>query len=228
MAIILSLESATAVCSVALHKDGELMATDHIDIPQSHASQLAVLAHHVFEHANVHPEQLVAVAVSAGPGSYTGLRIGASLAKGLAFGLSIPIISVDSLLVLANQMVSVSRNDSLLCPMIDARRMEVYCQVVDHELNVIQATAPHIVGADSFANLLSTNRMIFFGDGAMKCESIIRHENATFVEGKKCRAQDMGTLAYKKLLLGEFEEVGSFEPRYGKEYLAKVGSRQWY
>jgi len=223
MALILSLESSTSVCSAAVHKDGLLLSSVDLHVPQSHASKLAVMISQVLSLADVDKEELSAVAIGSGPGSYTGLRIGSSLAKGLCFGLSIPLLAVNSLLVLARQVSSTGPNDALLCPMIDARRMEVYCLMADNALNILQGTAPVVVEKDTFAAWLSSNSVLFFGDGAMKCESVIQHPNASFIPGIESSAVHLGMLAYEKYRISDFENIHLFEPHYGKEYLAKIG-----
>src|SRR6188508_2360835 len=140
MPLILSLETSTTVCSVAIHRGQNLLASAEVHIEQSHASKLAILIEEVRKLAGIELKELSAIAISSGPGSYTGLRIGTSTAKGLCYALNIPLISINTLEVLAHLMSSLNFNNSLLCPMIDARRMEVYCLLTDDKLNVIHPT----------------------------------------------------------------------------------------
>src|SRR6478609_5772251 len=144
MSLILSLETSTTVCSVAIHRGQNLLASAEVHIEQSHASKLAVLIDDVRKLSGIELKELSAIAISSGPGSYTGLRIGTSTAKGLCYALGIPLISINTLEVLAHQMSEVNVGKAFLCPMIDARRMEVYCLLMDNALNLIQATEAKI------------------------------------------------------------------------------------
>ena len=226
MSVILSIESSTGVCSVALHEQGRLLAAEQLHVPQSHASKLALLVQHVLESAGVESSGLSAVAVASGPGSYTGLRIGTSLAKGLCMGLSIPLISLDSLLVLANHARRVNPDKFLMCPMIDARRMEVYCSIIDYSLKMLTPNGPMVVDERSFNDILSQHSILFFGDGAEKCKRVIDHSNAKFLEGVQSHALAMGDLAFDKFINNEVEDVHQFVPNYGKDYEAKVSRVQ--
>lgn len=221
MALILALETSTNVCSIALHKDGKLLVSSEIHIEQSHATKLALLIDSVVKISDHKPSDLSAVAIASGPGSYTGLRIGASTAKGICFGLSIPLIAVNSLEILAFQMKGLNPTGALLCPMIDARRMEVYCLVADSSLQIIQPTHAKVIEEKSFLDLLHSQRIIFFGNGADKCEHTIQHENAQFYKGVNLNATSLGALAFKKFEEGVFEDIVQFEPFYGKDFVAK-------
>lgn len=221
MSFILSLETSAKVCSVAVHDQGKLVTTKEIHIEQSHASKLAVLIDEVLKESKVNPNQLAAVAVSAGPGSYTGLRIGTSTAKGLCFALNIPLLSVESLTLLAHQMNESNPTKAYLCPMIDARRMEVYCEVFDSSLNMISPIEAKVIDETSFADLLTDNEIIFFGDGSDKCKEQIIHPNAKFVSGIYPAASSMGEIVYQKLLASEVEDLINFEPHYLKEFMIK-------
>jgi tRNA threonylcarbamoyladenosine biosynthesis protein TsaB len=221
MSLILSLETSAKVCSVAIHDQGELVATKEIHIEQSHASKLAVLVDEVIKESGSKVNQLNAVAVSSGPGSYTGLRIGTSTAKGLCFALDIPLLSIGSLELLAYQMSKQNPSTAYMCPMIDARRMEVYCEVFDSALNVVLPIEAKVIEPSSFAELLTKNEIIFFGDGSDKCKDQITHPNAKFVSGMYAAAAEMGHPVYQKFLKQQLEDVASFEPHYLKEFMIK-------
>jgi tRNA threonylcarbamoyladenosine biosynthesis protein TsaB len=223
MALILSLETSTTVCSVALHDTGKLIASAEMHKEQSHASKLAVLIDQLVKLADISISAIQAIAVSEGPGSYTGLRIGVSTAKGLCFALGIPLISVGTLSLLAKQMQlkSILDNNTWLCPMIDARRMEVYCQLFDREMDTMQTIEAKVIDEESFKESLTNHRIIFFGDGAAKCKSAIKHPNAFFVDAIVPSAKELGILASEKFLKNELENLVSFEPFYLKEFLIK-------
>jgi tRNA threonylcarbamoyladenosine biosynthesis protein TsaB len=221
MSLILSLETSAKVCSVALHDQGQLLVAKEIHIEQSHASKLAVLMDEVIKESAVEVSQLGAVAVSSGPGSYTGLRIGTSTAKGLCFALDIPLLSIGSLELMAIQMGKQNEAKAYLCPMIDARRMEVYCEVFDSSLNVVQAIEAKIIEPLSFGDLLAEHEIIFFGDGSDKCKDQITHPNAKFVPGIYAAASEMGQPVYRKFQKQQLEDLTSFEPHYLKEFMLK-------
>jgi tRNA threonylcarbamoyladenosine biosynthesis protein TsaB len=224
MALILSLETSTKVCSVALHKNDELLTTGEIHIAQSHASKLAPLIEKAIHLASAKVSEIKAVAVSAGPGSYTGLRIGTSTAKGLCFAMGVPLIAVNTLDLLAFQMSRVVTTDTLLCPMIDARRMEVYCKLFDRQLTEIHPIEALEIQGDSFSEILKTRQIIFFGDGAGKCQAIIRHPNALFIDSIYPMASYLGFMAAQKLKNNQVEDLERFEPFYLKEFLIKQGA----
>lgn len=221
MSLILSLETSVKVCSVAIHDQGELLSTKEIHVEHSHASKLAMLIDEVIKESGMEASKLNAVAVSAGPGSYTGLRIGTSTAKGLCFALDIPLISVGSLELLAYQMSKQNPAHALLCPMIDARRMEVYCEVFDWSLTVIRPIEAKVIEPSAFADLLEQNKVIFFGDGSDKCQEQITHPNAEFVSGIYGAASEMGHPVYSKFKKYQFESLTAFEPHYLKEFMIK-------
>jgi tRNA threonylcarbamoyladenosine biosynthesis protein TsaB len=222
MALILSLETSTTVCSVALHNNGKLVASAEMHKEQSHASKLAVLIDQVVKLADIPMSAIQAIAVSEGPGSYTGLRIGVSTAKGLCFALGIPLLSVSTLSLLAKQIqLKAILDNAWLCPMIDARRMEVYCQIFDSEINVLQPIEAKVIDEESFRESLSDHKIIFFGDGAAKCKSVITHSNAFFISDIVPSAKELGFLASEKFSRNEFENLVTFEPFYLKEFLIK-------
>lgn len=221
MSLILSLETSAKICSVAIHDQGRLLNTKEIHIEQSHASKLAVLIDEVLKETSINANQLAAVGVSSGPGSYTGLRIGTSTAKGLCFALDIPLVSVESLALLAYQMAASNPSKAYLCPMIDARRMEVYCEVFDESLKTISPIEAKVIDVTSFADLLSDREIVFFGDGSDKCKEQITHSNAKFVSGIYPAASFLGEIIYKKFQANRVENVVSFEPHYLKEFMIK-------
>ncbi len=221
MSLILSLETSAKICSVALHQQGVLIATEEIHIEHSHAGKLAVLIEAVVKKSGITLSQLSAVAVSSGPGSYTGLRIGTSTAKGLCFALNIPLIAVGSLELLVHHMNKQNAGNAYLCPMIDARRMEVYCTVVDAAGKTIQPIEAKVIDASSFGALLELNKMIFFGDGADKCRDTITHPGAQFISGISPIASYMGEPAFQKFQQKQTEDLVNFEPYYLKEFMVK-------
>jgi tRNA threonylcarbamoyladenosine biosynthesis protein TsaB len=221
MSFILSLETSAKICSVAIHNNGTLITTEEIHIEHSHASKLAVLIDAVCKKALVELQQLSAIAVSSGPGSYTGLRIGTSTAKGLCFALNIPLISIGSLELLSHHMNKQNPDQADLCPMIDARRMEVYCTVINASGETIQPIEAKVIDTSSFTELLEKNKIIFFGDGADKCRETLKHSNAQFVSGIYPIASYMGELAFNKFQKQRTEDLVNFEPYYLKEFMIK-------
>lgn len=235
MSYILSLETSTTVCSAALHKGGKLVASREILVPQSHASKLAPLVEEVRKSSGIDFRQLSAVAVASGPGSYTGLRIGVSTAKALCYALNIPLVSVETLDIMAHQVhalrknghsktsnpIPATQNPEYFCPMIDARRMEVYCKVFDSLLNVIRPVEAKIIEEHSFDDVMLKNRLVFFGDGSAKCREILTNPNTIFVENIFPTAATLGELAYKKFVSGMVEDVVHFEPFYLKDFLIR-------
>lgn len=221
MAFILSLETSADSCSVALHNNSGLVSERILREPQAHASRLVPLIDDLFSSTSTKPADIDAVAVSSGPGSYTGLRIGVSTAKGICFGLGIPLLSVPTLELLAIQGRAAIEDDAILCPMIDARRMEVYCQLFEPDLTPITEVEAKVIDTTSFSELLRTRKMFFFGPGAMKCAEVIIDENAVFSDSIVASASAMGIIAYRKFLEEKFEDTHSFKPFYLKEFVAK-------
>jgi tRNA threonylcarbamoyladenosine biosynthesis protein TsaB len=225
MALILSLETSTHVCSVALHHNGKLLATSEVHVEQSHASKLALLVEEVLKITGADKAAIQAVAISSGPGSYTGLRIGTSTAKGFCFVLDIPLITINTLELLAHQVFKLSNLESYLCPMLDARRLEVYCMVIDWNMNVINPVEAKVVDEASFSDLLDQRKVIFFGDGSTKCQNIIKHPNAYFLQGIYPAASQLGILAWEKFQKKDFEDLVRFEPFYLKDFLIKQSKK---
>ena len=228
MACILHIETSTDVCSVALSEDGAvLFSKEDFDGPQ-HAVTLGVYIDEVLSMADSHAKPIDAVAVSCGPGSYTGLRIGASMAKGICYGRSIPLIALPTLKVMSVPVLLMDElpEDALLCPMIDARRMEVYAAIYDRALNPVKEVSADIVTADSYAEYLERHPVYFFGNGAAKCKEVITHPNARFVDGIQPLARWMFPLADRQYLDGTFQDVAYFEPFYLKEFVATVAKNK--
>ena len=218
MALILNLETATKTCSVALAKDADVLAHKELTTEKfSHAEKLNLFIEQVIAEANSSLNDLEAVAISAGPGSYTGLRIGTSTAKGLCYALDIPLISINSLKALAARVESRS---GLLCPMFDARRMEVYCAIYDNELNSILTTDAIVIDESSFQTELNSGLVHFIGPGAEKCMAAIKHENAIFDLKIEVSAKGMALLSEQKFKGSDFEDVAYFEPAYLKDFVA--------
>ncbi|KAA8484146.1 tRNA threonylcarbamoyladenosine biosynthesis protein TsaB [Arcticibacter tournemirensis] len=222
MALILQIETATTSCSVALSRDGNTIAVKELNERNAHASSVTLFIEDVMKAGNYSMKDLDAVSVSMGPGSYTGLRIGVSTAKGLCYALDIPLISVNTLTSMASKMQEqYQTREVLFCPMIDARRMEVYTAVFDKAVNVLQPVEAKIIDSDSFAELLDQNIVVFFGDGAPKCKDVLgANPNAVFVDDFINSAADMSKLAFEKFGQQQFEDVAYFEPYYLKDFIA--------
>ncbi|HRK55768.1 MAG TPA: tRNA (adenosine(37)-N6)-threonylcarbamoyltransferase complex dimerization subunit type 1 TsaB [Cyclobacteriaceae bacterium] len=221
MSLILSLETASAVCSVALHDDGIIKASSHLFISQSASSQLAVMVDELLKRCDLKPNQLNAVAVSEGPGSYTGLRIGVASAKGLCYALDIPLIAVNTLESMVQKIATQFSDEIILCPMLDARRMEVYCLLANNKGDVLEPTQAKVMDETSFEEVLSKNKVVFFGNGAAKCKEVITNANAIFLSDITPSAEQIGELAFKKFQTQQFEDLANFEPFYLKDFLIK-------
>ncbi len=183
----------------------------------SHAEKLHPFIVEVLEQANSSTDKIDAVAVSKGPGSYTGLRIGVSAAKGLAFSFDKPLISIETLTSLAH---ATKIEDGLIVPMIDARRMEVYSAVYDSNYSKIREIQAQIIDENSFQDELSKGKVYFLGDGAEKCKKVITHNNAVFIEDKFPSAKEMAELSFTKYKISDIEDVAYFEPFYLKDFIA--------
>jgi tRNA threonylcarbamoyladenosine biosynthesis protein TsaB len=217
MACILSIESSTQTCSTAVAYDGKLMWNKENPDLASHSAVLGVYVAEAIRFIQANNFQPDAVAVSEGPGSYTGLRIGVSLAKGLCYGMDIPLIAVPTLKIMAKRFVPSS---SYLCPMVDARRMEVYAALFDGNLNEPEPARAIIINEDSYREILSHEKIIFFGSGAEKCKSVIRSANAVFIDGVHPTASDMIEEAEQAFIRKTFADIAYFEPFYLKEFQA--------
>lgn len=227
MPVLLSLETSTDVCSVAIHDDKGLRAVAEVHMGQMHASKLAPLVREVTKMADVTMEMLSGVAVSAGPGSYTGLRIGVSTAKGLCYSLGVPLLSCGTLDVMAGQMKDVVSGDALLCPMIDARRMEVYCALYNRDGFRMTEVEAKIIDEHSFQEQLAAGRVVFAGNGSAKCRPVINHFRAEFLDSVFPSARHLGALAMQKLANGQTEDLIHFEPFYLKDFKAKLPSNKF-
>lgn len=222
MSCILNIETSTEVCSVALSQDGmSIFNQEDLNGP-SHATQLGVFVDEAISFADSHAIPIDSVAVSSGPGSYTGLRIGVSMAKGICFGRGIPLIAIPSLKILSVPVLLHHEipDNALLCPMIDARRMEVYAAIYDSSLTAIRPIAADIVDGNSYKEFLDKGPVYFFGNGALKCKSKITHHNAHFIEGIAPEAKWMFPLAEKANVDKKYEDIAYFEPFYLKEFVA--------
>ncbi|WP_055443745.1 tRNA (adenosine(37)-N6)-threonylcarbamoyltransferase complex dimerization subunit type 1 TsaB [Lacinutrix himadriensis] len=218
MAIILNIETATTNCSVSLSKEGETFALQEDNSKQySHAERLHVYIDDLLQQNNIKPTELDAIAVSKGPGSYTGLRIGVSAAKGLCFALDKPLISISTLEALARQ---VKAEDGLIVPMLDARRMEVYSAVFDASFNTVREIEAQILDEQSFASYLEKGKVYFIGNGVEKTKTLITHENAVFIDDKLPSANEMSVIAFHKYKNNDIEDVAYFEPYYLKDFVA--------
>lgn len=226
MSLILLIETATQTCSVALAKDGNILNSVEKTEKNIHASQITLFVQEVLATSNFSFADLDAVAVSVGPGSYTGLRIGVSTAKGLCYALDIPLIAINTLEAMADgfraKCFSVQPN-TLFCPMIDARRMEVYSAVYNYQMEIVNATEAKIIDEQSFKDLLDEHIIYFFGDGAAKCEEVLGSNiNARVMDDFINSSKDMAAIAFKKFNDKDFEDVAYFEPFYLKDFVAGV------
>ena len=223
MPCILHIETSTKVCSVALSEDGKLLY-HHEDFDGPGDSETSgVYVDEALSFANSHAIPVDAVAVSMGPGSYTGLRIGVSLAKGVCYGRALPLIAVPTLKVLCVPVLLGKEElpeDALLVPMIDARRMEVYSAVYDRALKEVRPIQADVVTAETYQEYLNRGPVYFFGNGAQKCQAVIQHPNARFIVGIHPLAKNMFPLAERSMHLQEFQDVAYFEPFYLKEFVA--------
>ena len=223
MSCILHIETSTKACSVALSENGSLIFhKEDLDGP-NHAVVCGVYVDEALSFANSHAIPVDAVAVSEGPGSYTGLRIGVSLAKGVCYGRDLPLLSVPTLKLLCVPVLLGKKElpeDAWLVPMIDARRMEVYSAIYDRALREVRPINADIVETDTYLPYLEEHPVYIFGTGAMKCKDVIQHKNAHFIEGIVPLAKWMFPLAERSLHLGEKQDVAYFEPFYLKEFVA--------
>lgn len=222
MSCILHIETSTTVCSVAASQDGQVIFVKEDLKGPSHATSLGVFVDEALSFLDSHAIPLDAVAVSCGPGSYTGLRIGVSMAKGICYGRQIPLIGLPTLKVLAVPVLLYHElpEDALICPMIDARRMEVYAGIYDRALHTKREIAADIVDEQSYLDFLEKQPVYFFGNGASKCKGQITHPNAHFIDDIHPLAKMMMPLAERAFAEQNFEDVAYFEPFYLKEFVA--------
>ncbi len=236
MSCILHIETSTQVCSVAVSEDSQIIYHEEEGLPgsledgtQEHkgsaAEKLGTMVDEALSFTDSHAIPFDAVAVSCGPGSYTGLRIGVSMAKGVCFGRDLKLIAVPTLELLCVPVLlreAAEEEDALLCPMIDARRMEVYAGVYDRALRAVRPIQADIVGPETYRQWLDERPVYFFGNGAKKCMETINHPNAHYIDGIEPLARWMQPLAEKRLMQGQTEDVAYFEPFYLKDYVAKM------
>ena len=226
---IILIETSTALCSVALAEDGVITAYKESSAPKAHASLTAVFIDEILKEKGLTMSDCKAVCVSMGPGSYTGLRVGVSTAKGLCFGSGLPLIAVGTLdtLVAQAQVSGQIGNARYVVPMVDARRMEVYTAIFTPEGKQITETAPMIIDENSFAEQLAEGEVLFIGDGAGKCADMIKHPNAKFIQ---CNPQASAMLSPAQTAYNEkrFEDVAYFEPFYLKEFVATVSKKKMW
>ncbi len=222
MSCILNIETSTEVCSVSVNQNGQNIFNKEDLKGPSHAISLGVFVDEALSFADNHAIPLDAVAVSCGPGSYTGLRIGVSMAKGICYGRNLPLIGLPTLEILCVPVLLYHKlpDDALLCPMIDARRMEVYSAVYNRKLNIVRKIGADIVDENLYMEFLEKRPVYFFGNGALKCKDKIVHPNAHFLEAIHCLAGNMSPLSEKALAMEDFKDVAYFEPFYLKEFVA--------
>lgn len=219
MAYFLHIESTSTVCSVALSQNDTLIALEELNNGYTHAENLHLFINKVLKNNQLSPIDLAAVSVSKGPGSYTGLRIGFSAAKGLAYALNIPLISIDTLQTLASLAKEKENQDVLFCPLIDARRMEVYSAIYDTHLNCIQTPTALILNEESISNFPKDKTICFFGDGMPKAKELLQSlNNVRFIEGILPSAKALVSLAFQKYTNKDFADIAYSEPFYLKEF----------
>lgn len=225
MSLILCIETGTDICSVGIARDGELLSLRESDQGRDHAKNLAVFVDELLRETSIRPDELDAVAVGMGPGSYTGLRIGVSFAKGMCYGLNIPLLAVGSLDALAQVAIEDHEagimniegwNDAVLCPMVDARRMEVYAQIFDVKCNQLSNVSAEVITEDSFAQWRKERKMIIFGNGAAKCQELL--PDAAYISVVPS-ARGLARLAHQRYEEGKFEDIAYFEPFYLKDFI---------
>ena len=223
MATILHIETSTDICSVAVSEDGQVIFDQEDHSGPNHAERLGTMVDEALSFTDNHAIPFDAVAVSCGPGSYTGLRIGVSMAKGVCYGRNLKLIAVPTLELLCAPVLlrEIPEENALLCPMLDARRMEVYAGIYNRALKPVRPIQADIVDGDTYKAYLDEHPVYFFGNGALKCQDAIRHPNAHFIENINPIAKWMQPLAEKRFLNEQFEDVAYFVPFYLKDFVAK-------
>lgn len=222
MSCILNIETSTDVCSVSVSQDGACIFSQEDHEGPNHAVKLGTFVDEALSFADSHAIPLDAVAVSCGPGSYTGLRIGASMAKGICFGQDLKLIAVPTLELMAVPVLlrEEVEEGALLCPMIDARRMEVYSAVYDRSLHEVRGIQADVVDADTYREYLDRGPVYFFGNGAEKCMEVINHPNARLIKGVEPLAKWMFPIAERRIAQEKYEDVAYFVPFYLKDFVA--------
>lgn len=224
MSTILHIETSTDVCSVAVSEDTQVIFQQDDHSGPNHAERLGTMIDEALSFTDNHAIPFDAVAVSCGPGSYTGLRIGVSMAKGICYGRNLKLIAVPTLELLCVPVLlrEIPEEDALLCPMLDARRMEVYSGIYDRALKPVREVGADIVTAETYKDYLDEHPMYFFGNGAKKCMDVVNHPNVHLIEGIEPLAKWMQPLAERRLLNGTTEDVAYFTPFYLKDFVAKM------
>lgn len=228
MSCILNIETSTNVCSVAVSQDGSCIFNKEDHEGPNHAVILGVFVQEALSFIDSHAIPLDAVAVSCGPGSYTGLRIGLSMAKGICYGRDVKLIAIPTLELMCVPLLldeKINEENALLCPMIDARRMEVYSQFFDRALNEVRSISADIVENNTYDDILAQQPVYFFGNGAEKCHEVLTHHNAHIIEGIVPLAKNMYPLAEKRMASEQFEDVAYFVPFYLKDFVAKEAKK---
>ena len=227
MSCILNIDTSTDVCSVAVSDGGACIFTEEDHKGPNHNEQIGRMVDAALSFAESHAIPLDAVAISSGPGSYTGLRIGTSMAKGVCYGRDVKLVAVPTLELLCVPVLLREQVEegALLCPMIDARRMEVYAQVFDRALHVVRPIGADVVTADTYRAWLDKQPVYFFGNGAAKCMDTIAHPHARLIEAVKPLAKNMFPLAERRIAQGQWEDVAYFEPLYLKDFVAKAAKK---
>lgn len=230
---ILSIETSTTTCSIALWSENKIICYKENSEQNAHSRLLTVMINDLLTENNFDIKLLNAIAVSIGPGSYTGLRIGVSVAKGLCYGLEIPVITVDTLKALTKQYLLLNANsealsDILLCPMLDARRMEVYTALYTTTLKEVKSVSAIIIDEYSFQDELKEKKIVFFGSGVDKCKTIISSPNATFVENIEPSAQGVALIANELYNKEQFADTAYFEPFYLKDFVAIKSNKKLF
>ena len=227
MACILHIETSTNVCSVAVSENGQCIFDQVERGSMSHAEKLGTMVDEALSFTDNHAIPFDAVAVSCGPGSYTGLRIGVSMAKGVCYGRDLKLISIPTLELLCVEPLLGEKVEegALLCPMLDARRMEVYAALYERSLKPVRSVGADVVSADTYKEWLDKGPVYFFGNGAAKCMDVIAHPNAHLIEGVEPLAKWMMPLAERRFLQEQFEDVAYFEPFYLKDFVAKASKK---
>ena len=228
MSCILNIETSTNVCSVAVSQDGSCIFNKEDHEGPNHAVILGVFVQEALSFIDSHAIPLDAVAVSCGPGSYTGLRIGLSMAKGICYGRDVKLIAIPTLELMCVPLLlgeKINEENALLCPMIDARRMEVYSQFFDRALKEVRSINADIVENNTYDDILAHQPVYFFGNGAEKCHEVLTHHNAHIIEGIVPLAKNMYPLAEKRMANEQFEDVAYFVPFYLKDFVAKEAKK---
>lgn len=223
--MVICLETASNLCSVALCDSNRVIAVKESHESKSHASLLTIYIRDILEENTMNMSDIEAIAVSKGPGSYTGLRIGVSVAKGIAYGASLPLIGIETPLSMfwgISETHFINRNEgtkTLFCPMLDARRMEVYYAIYDSNGAIIKDISAEIIDENSFSSINESTKIIFFGDGAAKCKNIIKRAHSVFADEFEMSASHMRIPVYKAIKTNKFEDVAYFEPYYLKDFI---------